>query len=64
VTVTGFAGIAIRVYADPNSTYYDVSVTNSTLFQNYGSGLSICSDFGQFYQIGNRVYWKSSEYRS
>jgi hypothetical protein len=53
VTVTGYAGMAIQVYADSGSEYHDVSVTNSTLFQNYGSGLYIYSDWGQTYQLQN-----------
>jgi hypothetical protein len=53
VTVTGVAGMAIQVYADHHSSYYDVSVTNSYLYQNYGSGLYIYSDWGQVYQLQN-----------
>jgi hypothetical protein len=53
VTVTGFAGMAIQIYADHSSAYHDVSVTNSTLSRNYGSGLYVYSDWGQVYQIRN-----------
>jgi hypothetical protein len=53
VTVTGVAGMAIQVYADHSSQYRDVSITNSSLYRNYESGLYIYSDWGQVYQFEN-----------
>jgi hypothetical protein len=53
VSVTGFAGMAIQVYADHSSQYRDVSVTNSIIQHSYGSGVYIYSDWGQVYQIQN-----------
>jgi hypothetical protein len=53
VKVSGFVWAAISIYASPTSQYRDVSVINSTLTNNFGSGLYVFSEFGQHDRIEN-----------
>jgi hypothetical protein len=53
INAAGYAGVGIQVFADHNSGYRDVAITNTTLDTNYGSGLYVWSISGQTYQFQN-----------
>jgi hypothetical protein len=55
VNISGYAGMGIQVYANQTSKYRDISITNSLITGDYGSGIYIYSRFGQNYQL-EKVY--------